>query len=80
MIIDRIERYSALGIELLILHFHPMLAGMRTFIDRIMPRLPRDRLGNPAAEQAQGPPTNPVEMGLPDMGGYSDPSIDQIGV
>jgi cytochrome c peroxidase len=23
-------------------------------------------LGNPAAEQAQGPPTNPVEMGLPD--------------
>jgi cytochrome c peroxidase len=26
------------------------------------------RLGNPAAEQAQGPPTNPVEMGLPDFG------------
>jgi cytochrome c peroxidase len=26
------------------------------------------RLGNPAAEQAQGPPTNPVEMGLPDIG------------
>jgi cytochrome c peroxidase len=25
------------------------------------------RLGNPAAEQAQGPPLNPVEMGLPDM-------------
>ena len=25
------------------------------------------RLGNPAAEQAQGPPTNPTEMGLPDM-------------
>jgi cytochrome c peroxidase len=24
------------------------------------------RLGNPAAEQAQAPPTNPVEMGLPD--------------
>jgi cytochrome c peroxidase len=24
------------------------------------------RLGNPAAEQAQGPPINPVEMGLPD--------------
>lgn len=24
------------------------------------------RLQNPAAEQAQGPPTNPVEMGLPD--------------
>jgi cytochrome c peroxidase len=25
------------------------------------------RLGNPAAEQAQGTPTNPVEMGLPDI-------------
>jgi len=25
------------------------------------------RLGNPAAEQAQGPPTNPVEMSLPDI-------------
>ena len=25
------------------------------------------RLGNPAAEQAQGPPTNPVEMGLSDI-------------
>jgi cytochrome c peroxidase len=25
------------------------------------------RLGNPAGEQAQGPPTNPVEMGLPDI-------------
>jgi cytochrome c peroxidase len=25
------------------------------------------RLGNPAAEQAQGPPTNPVEMGLADI-------------
>src|SRR5260370_16921307 len=24
------------------------------------------RLQNPSAEQAQGPPTNPVEMGLPD--------------
>jgi cytochrome c peroxidase len=24
-------------------------------------------LGNPAAEQAEGPPTNPVEMGLPDI-------------
>jgi cytochrome c peroxidase len=25
------------------------------------------RLGNPAAEQAEGPPTDPVEMGLPDI-------------
>src|ERR1700741_5468373 len=25
------------------------------------------RIGNPAAEQAEGPPTNPTEMGLPDI-------------
>ena len=25
------------------------------------------RIGNPAAEQAEGPPTNPVEMGLADI-------------
>src|SRR6202161_2640264 len=30
-------------------------------------RAPGRRLGNPAAEQAEGPPTNPVEMGLPDI-------------
>src|ERR1700756_5351438 len=28
------------------------------------------RLGNPAAEQAQGPPTNPVEMGNLDIATY----------
>ena len=28
---------------------------------------PAADFGNPAAEQAQGPPTNPVEMGLPDI-------------
>jgi cytochrome c peroxidase len=27
-----------------------------------------DRIGNPAAEQAEGPPLNPVEMALPDEG------------
>jgi cytochrome c peroxidase len=27
-----------------------------------------DRLGNPAAEQAQGPPLNPLELALPDEG------------
>src|SRR5437868_15190878 len=32
------------------------------------------RLGNPAAEQAQGPPTNPVEMGLPDIACFVYPA------
>jgi FMNH2-dependent dimethyl sulfone monooxygenase len=41
VILDRIEQYRAAGVELLMLHFHPMMAGMRTFIDRIMPKLPR---------------------------------------
>ncbi len=39
VIVERIEQYRAIGIELLMLHFHPMLAGLRTFIDRIMPKL-----------------------------------------
>jgi dimethylsulfone monooxygenase len=41
VITDRVEQYSGLGIELLMLHFHPMLEGLHTFIDRIMPRLRR---------------------------------------
>src|SRR3984893_2848794 len=49
-----------------ILHYHPgqgdLVGG--NFWDM---RAPGRRLGNPAAEQAQGPPTNPVEMGLPDI-------------
>src|SRR3977135_1017270 len=48
------------------LHYKPgrgdLVGG--NFWDR---RAPGRRLGNPAAEQAQGPPTNPVEMGLPDI-------------
>jgi dimethylsulfone monooxygenase len=39
LIIDRIRQYEALGIELLMLHFHPMMDGLHTFIDRIMPKL-----------------------------------------
>jgi dimethylsulfone monooxygenase len=42
MIVDRIEQYQDAGVELLMLHFHPMMAGLRTFIDRIMPKLSRE--------------------------------------
>ena len=38
---ERDEQYRAAGIETLMLHFHPMLTGLRTFIDRIMPKLSR---------------------------------------
>jgi FMNH2-dependent dimethyl sulfone monooxygenase len=39
LIVDRIDQYSAAGVELLMLHFHPMMDGLRTFIDRILPKL-----------------------------------------
>jgi FMNH2-dependent dimethyl sulfone monooxygenase len=41
VIVDRIEQYRAAGIETMMLHFHPMMNGLRTFIDRIMPKLSR---------------------------------------
>src|SRR5713226_7735089 len=49
-----------------VLHFNPGqgdLVGGNFWDMRATGR----RLGNPAAEQAEGPPTNPVEMGLPDI-------------
>src|SRR6202030_681511 len=49
-----------------VLHYNPGrgdLVGSKFWDMRATGR----RLGNPAAEQAQGPPTNPVEMGLPDI-------------
>ena len=51
VIIDRMERYSALGIELLMLHFHPMMEGLHTFIDRIMPKLARSTNVEPTARR-----------------------------
>src|SRR6202162_5745257 len=49
-----------------VLHYNPGQGDLvgATFWDM---RETGRRLGNPAAEQAQGPPTNPVEMGLPDI-------------
>jgi cytochrome c peroxidase len=48
-----------------VLHYNPGAGDMvgGNFWDM---RATGRRLGNPAAEQAEGPPTNPVEMGLPD--------------
>jgi len=48
-----------------VLHYNPLrgdLVGGNFWDMRATGR----RLGNPAAEQAEGPPLNPVEMGLPD--------------
>ncbi len=38
-IADRIHRYEDMGITLLMLQFHPMIDGLRTFADRVMPLL-----------------------------------------
>ena len=37
------------------------------------------RFGNPAAGQAEGPPTNPVEMGLPDNALRGVPRVGTAG-
>jgi len=53
-----------LGLVSRVLHYNPGrgdLVGGNFWDMRATGR----RLGNPAAEQAEGPPTNPVEMGLP---------------
>jgi FMNH2-dependent dimethyl sulfone monooxygenase len=51
LIVDRIEQYRTLGVDLLMLHFHPMVAGLRSFIDRVMPKLPRDTTLDPFASK-----------------------------
>lgn len=40
LIAERMRRYEEIGIELFLLHFHPMLAGLDTFARRVMPLLP----------------------------------------
>ena len=48
-----------------VLHYNPVRATWSEEISGTCAR-PDGDLGNPAAEQAEGPPINPVEMGLPD--------------
>src|SRR5262249_60418293 len=51
LIIERIERYCDIGIELLMLHFHPMLAGLQTLIDRLIPKAPRAATAPPGVRR-----------------------------
>jgi FMNH2-dependent dimethyl sulfone monooxygenase len=39
IIADRIRRYEAAGVDCLMLHFHPMMQGLETFAERVMPIL-----------------------------------------
>ena len=40
LIAERMRRYSEIGVDLFLLSFHPMLAGLDTFAERVMPLLP----------------------------------------
>lgn len=39
-IAERVERYDAIGVSTLMLHFHPMIEGLETFASEVMPLLP----------------------------------------
>jgi FMNH2-dependent dimethyl sulfone monooxygenase len=40
LIAERMRRYEDIGVELFLLNFHPMLEGLETFVNRVMPLLP----------------------------------------
>jgi FMNH2-dependent dimethyl sulfone monooxygenase len=52
LIAQRMRRYEEIGVELFLLHFHPMLAGLETFASEMLPLLaatpPRARVARPA--------------------------------
>jgi len=52
LIAERMRRYEDIGVELFLLNFHPMLPGLETFAERVMPLLPpigtAPRLARPA--------------------------------
>jgi FMNH2-dependent dimethyl sulfone monooxygenase len=39
LIAQRMRRYEDIGVELFLLHFHPMLAGLETFASKVLPLL-----------------------------------------
>jgi alkanesulfonate monooxygenase SsuD/methylene tetrahydromethanopterin reductase-like flavin-dependent oxidoreductase (luciferase family) len=42
-VLARIRRYEAIGIDLLMLVFHPMHEGLEEFADKVLPELKRQR-------------------------------------
>lgn len=50
LIASRIRAYHAIGVSCLMLHFHPMMEGLETFISQVMPLL-GDILDKPVANQ-----------------------------
>jgi alkanesulfonate monooxygenase SsuD/methylene tetrahydromethanopterin reductase-like flavin-dependent oxidoreductase (luciferase family) len=42
-VVERIRRYEALGINLLMLVFYPMREGLENFAEKVLPELKRER-------------------------------------
>jgi dimethylsulfone monooxygenase len=45
-IADRIRTYQQIGVDLLMLHFHPMIEGMERFVAQVLPRLENMQYSN----------------------------------
>jgi dimethylsulfone monooxygenase len=52
LIAERMRRYEDIGVELFLLHFHPMLQGLETFAKHVMPLLPPIGAGARLAQPA----------------------------
>jgi FMNH2-dependent dimethyl sulfone monooxygenase len=50
LIAERIRTYDDLGIGVLMFHFHPMLDGLQTFVERVMPLLDTPTRRSPAGD------------------------------
>jgi hypothetical protein len=51
MIIERIHRYEKAGVQLMLLHFSPMIEGFDRFVEKILPFVNQNSLKVvPAAE------------------------------
>jgi FMNH2-dependent dimethyl sulfone monooxygenase len=49
VIADRLRRYEDIGVECVMLHFHPMVEGLDRFFFEVMPLMPRTRSATAAA-------------------------------
>ncbi len=54
LIAKRMRQYEEIGVELFLLNFHPMLAGLDNFAKHVMPLLPAIGAGSPAGEKRIG--------------------------
>jgi FMNH2-dependent dimethyl sulfone monooxygenase len=52
LIAQRMRRYEEIGVELFLLHFHPMRAGLETFAEKVLPLLARTPAAAPVARPA----------------------------